>query len=121
MNAHDKARTDAAESHTGPPSTHPAGAPVKKGQSLELEVENLAFGGKALAKVDGFVVFVENALPGDRVVATVFKKRGSSGEARAERLLRPSASRVTPRCEHVPTCGGCRFQDLDYAEQLRHK
>jgi len=121
MNAHDEARMDAAESHVGPRSTHLAGAPVKKGQSLELEVENLAFGGKALAKIDGFVVFVENALPGDRVQAIVFKKRRSYAEARAERILRPSPARVAPRCEHVPTCGGCRFQDLDYAEQLRHK
>jgi len=125
MNAHDEARMDASEARPGARAETPvpptSGAPVKKGQSLELEVENLAFGGKALAKVGGFVVFVENALPGDRVVATVFKKRRSYAEARAERLLRPSASRVTPLCEHVPTCGGCRFQDLDYAEQLRHK
>ena len=99
----------------------PAAAPVKKGQTLELDIENLAFGGKALAKVDGFVVFVENALPGDRVLATVFKKRRSYAEARAERILTPAPARVEPRCEHVPTCGGCRFQDLDYAEQLRHK
>src|SRR5690349_12631019 len=117
MNGHDEARTDAVEPRTGPPTA----APVKKGQSLELEVENLAFGGKALAKIDGFVVFVENVLPGDRVQATVFKKRRSYAEARAERILRPSPARIAPRCEHVPTCGGCRFQDLDYAEQLRHK
>ena len=120
MNVHDEASTDAAEPRTGARS-NPHAAPVKKGQSLELEVENLAFGGKALAKLDGFVIFVENALPGDRVQATVFKKRRSYAEARAERILRPSPARIAPRCEHVPTCGGCRFQDLDYAEQLRHK
>src|SRR5678816_2040493 len=113
MNTYDEARADAPESETGPRpdsntaarSNAPGAAPVKKGQSLELEVENLAFGGKALAKIDGFVVFVENALPGDRVQATVFKKRRSYAEARAERILRPSPARVAPRCEHVPTCG----------------
>jgi predicted RNA-binding protein with TRAM domain len=77
MNAHDEASVNPAEALPGTRAETPmapsSGAPVKKGQSLELEIENLAFGGKALAKVGGFVVFVENALPGDRVIATVFK------------------------------------------------
>jgi 23S rRNA (uracil1939-C5)-methyltransferase len=94
---------------------------VKKGAALELEVRDLAYGGAALAKVDGFVVFVENALPGDLVAATVFRRKRQYAEARAERILRPSPARVVPRCEHVPICGGCRFQDLAYDEQLRHK
>lgn len=95
--------------------------PVRRGSVLELDVEDLAFGGRALAKVEGFVVFVENALPGDRVLATVYRKRRQYAEARAERILHPSKSRVPAPCTHVPICGGCRFQDLDYAEQLRHK
>jgi 23S rRNA (uracil1939-C5)-methyltransferase len=94
---------------------------VRKGAVLELEVHDLAYGGAALAKVDGLVVFVENALPGDRVAATVFRRKRQYAEARAEQILRPSPARVVPRCEHVPVCGGCRFQDLDYAEQVRHK
>lgn len=102
------------------PRPSPA-ATVRRGDRLELEVTGLAFGGAALAKVDGFVIFVENALPGDRVAATVFRRKRQYAEARAEAVLRPSPARVTPRCEHVPICGGCRFQDLDYAEQLRHK
>ena len=120
MNAPDGAQRTAPETHT-PSSAAPAPAPVRKGQTLELDIENLAFGGKALARVDGFVVFVENALPGDRVAATVFRKRRSYAEARTDRVLTLSPARVEPRCEHVPTCGGCRFQDLEYAEQLRHK
>jgi 23S rRNA (uracil1939-C5)-methyltransferase len=94
---------------------------VKKGAALELEVQDLAYGGAALAKVDGLVVFVENALPGDLVAATVFRRKRQYAEARAERILRPSPARVVPRCEHVAICGGCRFQDLAYDEQLRHK
>jgi len=99
----------------------PAAANVRRGAALELEVTGLAFGGAALSKVDGLVVFVENALPGDRVAATVFRRKRQYAEARAQTILRPSPSRVTPRCEHVAICGGCRFQDLDYAEQLRYK
>jgi 23S rRNA (uracil1939-C5)-methyltransferase len=101
-------------------SDRPA-ADVRRGSSLELEIEDLAFGGAAIAKVDGMVVFVENALPGDRVAATVYRRKRQYAEARAVRILRPSAARVAPRCEHVPICGGCRIQDLDYREQLRHK
>lgn len=99
----------------------PAAANVRRGSALDLEVTGLAFGGAAISKVEGLVVFVENALPGDRVSAVVYRRKRQYAEARAETILRPSPSRVTPRCEHVPICGGCRFQELDYAEQLRHK
>jgi len=95
--------------------------PLKRGQSLELEISDLAYGGKALAKVQGLVIFVENALPGDRVLATITRKRRQYAEARADRVLVPSSFRVPAPCSHVPICGGCRFQDFDYAEQLRHK
>ena len=102
-------------------STPAAPTPIRRGDVLEIEVEDLAFGGRALARVDGFVVFVENALPGDRVAAAVYRKHRRYAEARALRVLRPAAQRVEPRCEHVPLCGGCRTQDLDYEEQVRHK
>jgi 23S rRNA (uracil1939-C5)-methyltransferase len=94
---------------------------VQRGQILELEVEDLAFGGRSLARVEGFVVFVENALPGDRVLATVYRRKRQYAEARAEKILRPSPSRIEARCTHVAICGGCRFQDLAYEEQLAHK
>src|SRR5882762_637426 len=95
--------------------------PICRGQSLKLTISDLAFGGKALAKVEGFVVFVEDALPGDRVLATVYRKRRQYAEARATEILAPSPSRVPARCGHVAICGGCRFQDFDYREQLQHK
>ena len=107
-----------------PPTPIPATdfAPaLRRGQALELEISDLAYGGKALARVQGMVVFVENALPGDRVLATVTRKRRQYAEARAEKMLAPSPFRIAARCGHVPVCGGCRFQDFDYGEQLRHK
>jgi len=107
--------------HEPVPSTGIEASTLRKGQKVELLITDLAYGGKALAKVDGLVVFVENALPGDRVLATVFRRRRQYAEARAERVLSPSPSRVPGPCVHVPICGGCRFQDFDYEEQLRHK
>src|SRR5574341_513768 len=92
-------------------------APVTRGQTLELEVADLAFGGRALTRVDGFVVFVDGALPGDRVSATVYRKRRQFAEARADAILEPSPDRVIARCGHVPICGGCRLQDFDYPAQ----
>jgi 23S rRNA (uracil1939-C5)-methyltransferase len=97
------------------------GASLRRGATLELTIQDLAYGGAALAKVQGLVVFVENALPGDRVIATIYRRRRQYAEARAVKILEPSPSRVPAPCSHVPICGGCRFQDFDYQEQLRHK
>ena len=96
------------------PSVGAETSTLRKGQRVELQITDLAYGGKALAKVDGLVVFVENALPWDRVLATVFRRRRQYAEARAERVLTPSPSRVSAPCVHFPICGGCRFQDFDY-------
>jgi 23S rRNA (uracil1939-C5)-methyltransferase len=106
------------------PGNAPSATPrpgIQRGQTLELTIEDLAFGGAAIAKVEGFVVFVENALPGDRVLATVYRRRRQYAEARAERILESGPNRVPAPCVHVPVCGGCRYQELAYAEQLRHK
>src|SRR3990170_303227 len=97
------------------------GSDIQRGRTLELTIQDLAFGGAGVAKVDGFVVFVENALPGDRVLATVYRRRRQYAEARATEILAPAAARVPAPCAHVGICGGCRLQELDYAEQLRHK
>ncbi len=88
---------------------------------MELDVADLAFGGRALARVDGYVVFIDGALPGDRVAARIFRRKAHYAEARAERIVEPSTSRVPAVCSHAGLCGGCRFQDLEYAVQLRHK
>jgi 23S rRNA (uracil1939-C5)-methyltransferase len=94
---------------------------MEKGSSIEIEVEKLAFGGKGLARVDGFVVFCDRALPGQRVRAEVTKMHKGFAEARLVEVLTPSPHQVTPFCPHFGVCGGCSWQDLDYAEQLRWK
>ncbi|HEV2106231.1 MAG TPA: 23S rRNA (uracil(1939)-C(5))-methyltransferase RlmD [Candidatus Eisenbacteria bacterium] len=86
-----------------------------------LDVEDVALGGKALAHVDGRVVFVDRGLPGDRVRARITRVRRTFAEARLEGIERPSPLRVPARCAHVEECGGCRFQELAYDEQCRLK
>ena len=88
---------------------------------LKLHVFDLALGGKALARHEGRVVFVDRGLPGDDVTARATRVKSKWVEARLESVDQTSALRVPARCPHVSRCGGCRMQDLDYAEQARIK
>ena len=96
-------------------------APVRKDEELELQVDSLAYGGNGVARLNGFVVFVRRGLPGDRVRARVTKVKRGFAEALATEVLEPSPQRVDAPCAHYPACGGCRFQDLDYAVQVASK
>ena len=95
--------------------------PVKKGQELILKIDSLAYGGKGVSRVDDFVIFVKNAIPGQKVRALLYKKRKGFGEARPLEILSESKHAVRPRCDHFPTCGGCKVQQLDYVEQVAQK
>jgi 23S rRNA (uracil1939-C5)-methyltransferase len=94
---------------------------MKVNDLLNVEVESIALGGNGLARVEGRVVFVEGGLPGDHALARVRRVRRGYAEARLESLESPSPLRVPALCPHVARCGGCRFQELEYAEQLRQK
>jgi 23S rRNA (uracil1939-C5)-methyltransferase len=96
-------------------------APVRQGEELELRIDSLAYGGNGVGRVDGFVVFVRGALPGDRVNARVTKVKRGFAEATAAAVLDPSPDRVEAPCPHFGVCGGCRFQDLDYDAQVAAK
>jgi 23S rRNA (uracil1939-C5)-methyltransferase len=98
-------------------------APVQKGEEVEVGIDSLAYGGSGVGRVDGFVVFVRGALPGDRVRARVTKVKRGFAEAAAETVLDPSAQRVEAPCRHfgIGKCGGCRFQDLAYDAQIAAK
>ena len=88
---------------------------------IELAVTGLAFGGKGIARLDDFVVFVTGAVPGDVVQARVLKNKKRYAEARAEEIVVPSPDRCPARCPAFGTCGGCVWQDLDYGVQLKYK
>ncbi len=94
---------------------------IRKGDLAELRIEDLAFGGRGIARPGGMVVFVEGALPGDVVRARITKRKSSFAEARAVEILQPSPRRVAAPCPSFGTCGGCRWQDFGYADQLRTK
>ncbi|MCF8061427.1 MAG: 23S rRNA (uracil(1939)-C(5))-methyltransferase RlmD [Deltaproteobacteria bacterium] len=94
---------------------------VKKGQELELHVERMAHGRFGVARTDGFVVFVRDAAPGDRVRARVFRKKKGYAEAGLIELLEPSPDRVEPPCPYSGVCGGCQWQHVAYPKQLDYK
>jgi 23S rRNA (uracil1939-C5)-methyltransferase len=93
----------------------------EKDSEVEVVIDSLAFGGRGVARIDDFVLFVDRALPGDRVRARVTKLKRRFGEGYATELLEPGPGRVTPPCPHFGVCGGCRLQALDYPEQATWK
>ncbi len=86
-----------------------------------LSVFDIAEEGKGVARADDLVVFIEKAIPGDIVDATIYKKKKKFAEAKIETLITPSADRVVPFCEHFGVCGGCKWQHMDYTAQLKYK
>jgi 23S rRNA (uracil1939-C5)-methyltransferase len=94
---------------------------IRKGMEIDLFVEKLAFGGKALGRLGGLVVFVDHALPGQHVRVRITRKKRQFAEGYALETLSQSPVYVEPFCPHFGTCGGCSWQDLRYEEQLRWK
>lgn len=86
-----------------------------------LQIESVDLEAQGLARDDGKVVFVENALLGERVDAEVLRSKPSYAKARAVRWARQSAQRVEPRCPHFGVCGGCSMQHIDIRSQLAIK
>jgi 23S rRNA (uracil1939-C5)-methyltransferase len=94
---------------------------VKVSDLLNVEVIDVALGGKAVARHEGRVVFIDRGLPGDRLEVRVTRVKRAFAEARLETLQARSPFRVEPPCPHVGRCGGCRFQDLAYETQCALK
>ena len=86
-----------------------------------LEITTLAAEGKAIGKHDNQVVFVPMAVPGDRVDVQIRKHHRRYMEGTIVRFIEKSPLRVEPFCEHFGVCGGCKWQNLPYEEQLKQK
>ena len=86
-----------------------------------VAIESLDQEGRGIARVDGKVVFVEGALPGERVTIETKKRKPSYEIARTVAIEKANASRVTPRCPHFGVCGGCTLQHADPALQVAAK
>jgi 23S rRNA (uracil1939-C5)-methyltransferase len=86
-----------------------------------LSIIDIAEEGKGVGKADELVIFVDKAVPGDIVDVRIVKKKKNFAEAVIESLVSPSELREAPFCSHFGTCGGCKWQHMDYAAQLKFK
>jgi 23S rRNA (uracil1939-C5)-methyltransferase len=97
-------------------------ARVARARQVETaEITDLSHDGRGVARVGGKTVFIDDALPGERVEWVRLKRGRNFDEGRLERVLEPSPDRVEPRCAHFGVCGGCVLQHLSPARQLEFK
>jgi 23S rRNA (uracil1939-C5)-methyltransferase len=90
-------------------------------ERLVLRIEDIAFGGKGVARADGLVVFVPFTAPGETITAQIVRTKKKFAEAQLIRVVSPSPDRVEPRCPYFGSCGGCAYQHLNYEAQLALK
>ena len=86
-----------------------------------LAITNAGSEGKSIARIDGMVIMVEYAVPGDIVDARVILKKRSFETAVITKIISPSPDRVEAFCQHFGTCGGCKWQQMNYETQLKYK
>ncbi len=103
--------------------TEPSDAtvPLTLGSRLNVTIDDLAFGGEGVARVDDFVVFVPFVLPGEEVTVEITEVRKRFARGRLLDVRTPSPERVAPVCRYFGDCGGCQYQHIAYATQLRFK
>ena len=92
-----------------------------RGDAITLAVDDLAFGGEGVGRVDGYVIFVRGGLPGDRLKVRIVEARARYGRGVIEAVETPSPDRIEAPCPYFGRCGGCRLQHLAYSAQLAFK
>jgi len=93
----------------------------RRGDSLSLTIDDLAFGGEGVGRADGYVIFVPGGVPGDRVRVRLEQARSRFGRGVIESITEPSPHRVEAPCPYFGRCGGCRLQHVAYPAQLAFK
>ena len=93
----------------------------KKNDRVTVTIEDMGSDGEGIGKVDGFTLFIKDAVIGDQVEAKIIKSKKHYAYARLEKVLQPSPFRVEPKCAYHRQCGGCQLQALSYSEQLHFK
>ncbi len=95
--------------------------PVKRGEELNITIENVAFGGKGICRVEDYVIFVPNTIPGDEAKIKITRRKTGYGEGRLLEVFKPSAIRQQAACKYFDWCGGCTWQNVSYNQQLEFK
>lgn len=91
------------------------------GQKIELQISDIAFGGEGVARVEEFVLFVPFVIVGETVEAQITEVKKNFARAKLVKVIQASPERVAAPCPYFGACGGCQYQHITYAEQLRIK
>jgi 23S rRNA (uracil1939-C5)-methyltransferase len=94
---------------------------VKKNDQVIINIEDIGTNGEGIGKFEGYTLFVNNTIIGDKALVKVMKAGKTYGYARLVELIEPSDFRVKPRCPIADKCGGCQIMHMDYAKQLEYK
>ena len=94
---------------------------MQKNDTAVVEITDIGVNGEGIGKVDGYTLFIKDAVIGDTVEAKVMKAKKNYGYARLMKVLEASPDRVTPRCAFARKCGGCQIQEMSYERQLAFK
>src|SRR5688572_22899770 len=90
-------------------------------RSVDLKIEDVAFGGKGVARDEGKAVFVPFTIDGERITANIVREKKQFAEGDLAEILESSPERTTPKCPYFGRCGGCSYQHISYAHQLELK
>lgn len=93
----------------------------KKNEILEVKIQDIGSEGEGIAKVEGYPIFIKDALPGDLIKVRMTKVKKSYGYGRIEEIIEKSSDRVEPKCPVSRQCGGCSIQHYSYKKQLEYK
>lgn len=94
---------------------------MKKNDKITVTIEDMGVNGEGIGKVDGYTLFVKDAIIGDTVEAIITKPKKNYGYAKMLSIIEPSSYRVVAKCPVARQCGGCQIQELSYEAQLDFK
>ncbi|MGM0472308.1 MAG: class I SAM-dependent RNA methyltransferase, partial [Bacillota bacterium] len=97
------------------------GQPVSLGEEVIIELDDLAYGGDAVGRKDGFAIFVPQGVPGDRVQIEIIELKQNYGRGQIIEVLESGAERIESKCQISLECGGCQLQQIDYQAELEYK
>lgn len=95
--------------------------PVQEGERYEIELDDLAYGGDAVGRIENFAIFVSGGIPGEKVLIGVTEVKKNYGRGEIIKIIEPSPSRVSSPCPVAQECGGCQLKHISYRAQLELK
>lgn len=95
--------------------------PVNVGEIYNVSIDNMGNNGEGIGKIEGFTIFVDDAIPGDSMNVEIYEVKKKFARGNIKKLLVSSLQRIKPRCSIASNCGGCQIQHMDYRWQLEHK